>query len=85
MLTKENEDMTNLQNIRLKNGLSQSQLAKKSVVPRRTIQAYEIDFRDINKADMTCVFKLCNALGCLLQEILTDESLIAEIDTYMKS
>ena len=75
--------MTTLQNLRLGTGMSQSQLAKASGVQLRTIQAYEIDARDINKADMEIIFKLCNALKCSLDELLTDKDLLKIINTYM--
>lgn len=75
--------MTNLQQLRLKKGWTQPQLAKASGITLRTIQAYEIDFRDINKASMDIVFKLCNALECEVGELLTDKKLVKLIDNYI--
>lgn len=55
-------------------GLSQSQLAQASGVSLRNIQAYEAEgemaSRDINKAEALKVFRLAEALGCTVADIL---------------
>ena len=63
-----------LQEIRLKRGLSQSQLAKKCGIPKQTLQRYEGGFANINGARLETLLKLCNALDCDLLEILTDSN-----------
>ena len=54
---------TRLGNRRTLLGLSQSQLAKASGVPVRTIQEYEQRARSINKAQADTVAALAKALG----------------------
>ena len=54
---------TRLKNWRLSKGLSQSQLARISGVPVRTIQQYEQRERDISKAQARSVSALATALG----------------------
>lgn len=51
-------------------GMSQSELAKASGVPRRNIQAFEMGYRDINKAQVVTVLQLAEALGCDVYEII---------------
>lgn len=55
---------TALKVMRMKNGLSQSQLAKASGVPLRTIQQYEQRQKDINRARAEYLIALSSALGC---------------------
>ena len=54
---------TRLKNMRICQGLSQSQLARASGVPVRTIQQYEQRERDINRAQAASVAALAAALG----------------------
>ena len=51
-------------------GMSQSELAKKSGVPLRAIQAYEQGYKDINKAQVVTVLQLAEALECDVYEII---------------
>ena len=62
--------MSNLKSLRTKAGMSQSQLAKSSGVTLRMIQHYEQGFKDINKAQALTVWKLAQALGCRIEDIL---------------
>ena len=55
---------TNLKKLRIKNGLSQSDLAKASGVPLRTLQQYEQRQKDINKAHFEYIIMLSTALSC---------------------
>ncbi len=55
---------TALKAMRSRNGLSQSQLAKVSGVPLRTIQQYEQRQKDINRARAEYIIALSDALGC---------------------
>lgn len=50
--------------------MSQSQLAKKSGVDLRSIQAYECGARDINNAKVVTVLQLAEALDCDVYEII---------------
>ena len=56
--------MSNLKRIRNEKGLIQGQLAIKSHVELRTIQAYEQGYRNINKASYENLSKLAAALKC---------------------
>lgn len=55
---------TNLKNMRIKNGLSQSELAGASGVPLRTIQQYEQRRKYINHARAEYLIMLSSALNC---------------------
>lgn len=55
---------THLKQMRLRNGLSQSQLAAASGVPVRTLQQYEQRRKDINKAQFEYILRLSSALNC---------------------
>ena len=51
-------------------GMSQNDLAVASGVPKRVIQAFEMGYRDINKAQVLTVLALSEALECDVYEIL---------------
>lgn len=53
-------------------GMSQSELAEKSGVLLRTIQAYEQGYKDINKAQVVTVLRLAEALKCSVYDIIND-------------
>lgn len=55
---------THLKEMRLRNGLSQSQLAAASGVPLRTIQQYEQRQKNINKAQFEYIVRLSRVLNC---------------------
>lgn len=61
---------TRLKTLRIKNGLSQSALAKASGVPLRTLQQYEQRQKDINKAHFEYIIMLSSALHCEPVELL---------------
>lgn len=62
-----------LKTIRESRGITRQQLSKTSGVNIRTIEAYEQEKKDINNAKLESLIKLCTALGCDLEDILTDE------------
>ena len=53
-------------------GMSQSALAEKSGVSLRLIQAYEQNYKDINKAQVITVLSLAEALECDVYDIIND-------------
>ena len=55
---------SNLKRIRLRAGLSQSELSRMSKVPVRTIQQYEQRQKNINKANAEYVITLAHVLCC---------------------
>lgn len=66
--------MTKIQEMRKAAGLSQSQLAAK--VPDlkvRTLQRYEQGERDLNQAAAITVYRLAEALGCQVADLLDIE------------
>jgi transcriptional regulator with XRE-family HTH domain len=62
--------MNKLKKIRAQQKLSQSQLAKASGVSLRMLQKYEQGDRDIKKAQAETVYKLAQALGCTIEELI---------------
>lgn len=62
--------MNKLKKIRVQQGLSQSLLSKKANVSLRSLQAYEQDDRDLNKAQAETVYKLAKALNCKMEELI---------------
>lgn len=65
--------MSNLKRIREATGLSQSKLAQASGVHVRMIQQYEQGIRDINAAGALTVYKLAQALGCTVEDLVEKE------------
>lgn len=61
----------NLKLIRIKAGLTQKELAKKSGVNFRMIQHYEQGDKDIKKAAAETVFKLAKALNCDITDLIS--------------
>lgn len=59
-----------LKDYRIKKGLSQSQLAAASGVNVRMIQYYEQGAKDINKASAETLYKLSEALGCRMEDLI---------------
>lgn len=65
----------NLHEMRLKCGLSQSQLANKSGLSVRTLQAYEQGLRNIDEARLKTLINLSLALDCKISDIIKSEEL----------
>ena len=65
-----NKNDTNLKQIRLAAGLSQSQLAEKANVSIRNIQMYEQRKNDINKAQVDILLRISKTLGCFIENLL---------------
>ena len=51
-------------------GFSQADLARESGVSKRVIQAFEMGYRDINKAQVLTVLQLSEALDCDVYDII---------------
>lgn len=62
--------MTNLQSIRLSKNMSQSELAKASGISLRSIQGYESEGRDINKASGLTLLTLSEVLRCDIKDLM---------------
>jgi Helix-turn-helix. len=61
---------TYLQTLRKRRGYSQSQLAKFSGIPLRTIQQYEQRRKDINMAAAHSLYNLSKVLCCRIEDLL---------------
>lgn len=59
-----------LKEYRTKSGMSQSQLAEASGVNVRMIQYYEQGVKKINKASGETIYRLSQALGCQMEDLL---------------
>lgn len=71
-----------LKELRQKQKLSQSQLARASNVNIKTIQAYEQEVKNINCARFETLLKLAITLNCNVSELLTDYKLKYLITKY---
>ena len=71
-----------LREIRESHGMSQQDLADKSGITKRMIQAYEQGYRDINGAKLSTLLSLANAMRSSLDEIVTDDALIIQLGEY---
>ena len=69
-----------LKEIRESRGMSQQDLAAKTGINKRMIQAYEQGYRDINGAKLSTLVTLCLALECHLSEIVNDSQLIKYLE-----
>ena len=62
--------MNNLKLIRIKAGLTQAELSRKSGVNFRMIQHYEQGDKDLKKAAAETVVKLARALNCNITDLI---------------
>ena len=65
-----------LKDVRLAKGMSQSELAEKSGLNLRTIQAYEQGAKSIDGAKLDSLADLAIALDCSMADILESDELI---------
>lgn len=79
---KVNYKNDNLQQRRQAAGLSQSQLAKLAGVGVRVYQNYEQGVRDISKAQLSTLLRICKALNCKLSDIVTDRETAELLKEY---
>ena len=71
-----------LQSLRQAAGLSQSQLAKEAGVNVRVYQNYEHGIRDISKAQLSTILRICLALKCKIDDIVTDPETLELLQKY---
>lgn len=81
-MKQENKRNTKLQQLRKAAKLSQSQLAEAAGVDIRMYQNYEQGVRDVSKAQLSTLLRICNALSCKLSDIVTDQETAALLITY---
>lgn len=77
--------MSRIQDLRIKKGLSQSQLAKAADMNYRVLQDYEIRHKKIEGAKLKTLINLANALNCQIYELLEDEELKRLMQDYEES
>lgn len=65
---------------RVRSGLSQSELAAISGIPKKTIQRYEQEPNKIEGAKLRTLCSLCEALRCNITDIIDDKELIIRFD-----
>ena len=68
-----------LKEIRESRGMSQQDLADKSGINKRMIQAYEQGYRDINGAKLTTLVTFCIVLECHLSDVVDDAQLVKDL------
>lgn len=73
-LRREVQPRTNLQERRLAAGLSQSQLARASGIPVRTLQQYEQRQKDVNRARSDYLVAISRALCCQPADLLEHQA-----------
>jgi DNA-binding transcriptional regulator YiaG len=74
LLIHANRQEANLKRLRMYAQLSQSELARKSEIPLRTIQQYEQRQKNINKAGADYVITLARVLGCNAEDLLENQT-----------
>lgn len=74
-----------MKTLRTASGLSQSQLAQKTGLNVRTLQHYEQGTKDLNVARLSTILKICNALHCRLQDIITEPETLDLLEQYEKA
>lgn len=74
-----------LRNCRKSAGLSQAQLAEKAGISVRVYQNYEQGVRDIEKAQLSVLLRICIALKCNMSDIFTDKEMIVLVKEYHKT
>ena len=62
--------MSKLKEVRTGRGLTQKEVSEASGVNLRILQYYEQGANDINKAQALTVYKIAQALGCDVDDIL---------------
>lgn len=69
-----------LKELRMKAGLSQSQLAEKADINLRTIQHYEQGSKIFDHARIDTIFKVCIALDCKLEDIIENKHILGLLE-----
>ena len=71
-----------LKQLRLAAGLSQAQMAKQAGINLRVYQYYEQGTKDISKANLATILRVCNTLGCSLADVITDQDTLDQLALY---
>lgn len=73
-----------LKEMRMEKSMTQEQLAEKSGVSVRTIQAYECGLRRIDGATLETLCRFAITLNCRIQDIVEDKRLIQLLNAAKK-
>ena len=65
------KSLNSLKRQRMSAGLTQQELAGRSEVKLRMIQAYEQNYQDISKAEVGSIIRLAKALSCSVEDLLS--------------
>lgn len=79
------KEKTKLKAMRIKAGLSQSELAVKSGISLRTLQAYEQGYKTFDNARIDTLLKVALACECKLEDIIENEDYLDLLHKYNKS
>ena len=71
-----------LKEARNRAGFTLSELGKLTGINTSVLGFYECQKRNINGAKLSTLLTICEALSCRLEDILTDEFLISQIEDY---
>lgn len=71
--------MTNLKNVRIAAGLSQSQLAQQTGVNFRMLQHYEQGVKNIDGAKIETLASLARVLNCGISDILEKPEVVKDV------
>lgn len=63
-------------------GISQVKLSEITGINLGFLRNLEHGEKNLNTSKMLTVYRLCNAMGCSLYDLLTDKDLIEEIEKY---
>lgn len=74
--------MSKLQETRKAAGISQGQLAEAIGMSLSAVTKLEQGQRNINKAELSTLLKLCRALNCRLSDILDDPDTLDLLEKY---
>lgn len=71
-----------LKDVRIKKGISQSELANATGLNIRNIRAYEQGTRGISGAKLKTLLDICNFLDCQLEDIIDDPDTTTSLHKY---
>jgi transcriptional regulator with XRE-family HTH domain len=66
---------SNLKKMRIRKGFTQDNLSELSGVNIKSIASYEQNDNKFNTASVSTVFKLANALGCEIEDLLNKDTI----------
>ena len=72
---EENKPTTILKETRIKKGISQKELAERAGITLKALQAYEQNYRPLERASASDVYELAKVLGTTIEDLLGYESL----------